>query len=180
MFSLFDPVFQGSFNLISEINNGFRTTFAYYAHSIIPEIQIVDIKPDTFTDTDACAQKKRHNGKVPDFGFLIIDLFLACESVASMLDIIQKCSRFALIKPYNGFLMELGHVHKERRIGLDHFPFIEVRIETAKGRHLAFQAFFVVGKPAAGRRSGNGFIHIVDLQEFLVFLDINRRELIQQ
>ena len=90
-----------------------------------------------------------------------------------MLNIIQQLSRFVRIQPYDGFIMQLWHVHQQNRIRFYHFTFVIIVIKAPKSGHFALQATFAIGLETVvlGR--------IIDLEIFLKFFNIDGLELIQ-
>ena len=91
--------------------------------------------------------------------------------IAAVFDIIQKHGDFVRVQTNDTFLMDLGNVHEDGRIGVDHFPFIIVGVKASQSGNLAFQATFAVGF--------HTFAVLVDFKIFLIFLDIKCLDLVQ-
>ena len=89
-----------------------------------------------------------------------------------MINIIQKHCDFIRIEPYNRFLMQLRHLYKQRRVLADNLPFKIISIKATKRRHLSCKSLFCV-------RDTFFFVILIDLQIFLVFLNIYRLQAFQ-
>ena len=162
---------QRFFHFRTEIDNHFISAFAGHFDSVVLKINVFNIKAHTFRHADPRSQKQSYDSQVSFFCFFIEHTFLSGEMIAAVFDIIQKHGDFVRVQTDDAFLMDLGNVHKDCRIGVDHFPFVIVSVKAAQSGNLAFQAPFAVGF--------HTFAVLVDFKIFLIFLDIQSLYLVQ-
>ena len=90
-----------------------------------------------------------------------------------MFDIIQERGCFIGFQTDDGFFVNFRHIDQKSRITGNYLTFVIVGIEAPESRHFSFQPTFPVGNLFFAVRS------LIDLQIFLIFLDVHSLQLIQ-
>jgi len=127
----FQIFLQRFFYFRTKVYNHFISAFSGNLDSVIFEIYILNVKTDTFRNTNTCSQQESDESEVAVLGFLVVDLFLSGKVIAAVFDIIKKQGNFIGFQADDAFLVDFRNVYQDRWIGMDHFPFEIIGIKAS-------------------------------------------------
>ena len=127
----FQIFLQCFFYFRAKVYHHFISAFSGNFDSVVFEIYIFNIQPDTFRYSDPGTKKESDNSKISVLRFFMIHPFLPGQRISAVFNIIQQHGNLISIQTNNILIMDLGHIDQNRRVGGDHFMFIIVSIKTS-------------------------------------------------